>query len=175
MKNSEHFETRFKNNQPAVIAVFKDHNFLERTLSNLKENNFNNNDISIVMAKRGDVEEHANDYHLGKSAIQGLLGGMLTGALFNMLTGTKKGHSPFKSTVQWALYGGAIGSMGAPLIKYGISVRESKKLESYIKDKGIIISVYVDNPRELLVAKNILVTNGAVKIFNPYEEEFANI
>lgn len=175
MEPTEHFENRFEDNQPAVIAVFKDQGVLKKTLSDLIEKKFNYNDISVIATKSGDIKEYTDNYHLTKSATVGLIAGMLTGAVIGWLIEKRKDRGTINSVVKWSLYGGTIGGVSGTLMKYGISKRESKKMESYIKDRGIIVSVHVDNPKELLVAKNILVKNGAVKVNNPYLEKRATL
>ena len=179
MEHTEHFEKRFekrfKDNQPAVIAVFKDRSVLKKTLRELKESKFNNDDISVLAATREDISENSGNYHPEKGALIGLLAGMATGALTGWLAGQRKKDNPIMSAFKGSLYGGAIGGVSGAVIKYGIAKMESIKLKKFVKDKGIIISVHIDNPRDLLKAKNILVTNGAVKIANPYLDEFAQL
>lgn len=167
MEQTEHFENRFKDNQPAVIAVFEDQGIIKKILFDLKENKFDYDDISIIATARGDIKKYDDNYHLTESATAGLIAGMFTGAVIGWLIEKRKIRGSISSVVKWSLYGGTIGGVSEILMKYGISKIESKKMESYLKDKGIIVSVHVDNPKKLLVAKNILVKNGAVKINNP--------
>ncbi len=173
----EHLNRRFKKNQPAIIAVFKDHAHLEKTLDDLKNKKFSNEDISILMAKREDLKEVTYDHNARIGATSGMFTGITAGGILGWLAslnlfavpgaGPFIVAGPFVGAITGAALGGTVGTIAGALIGYGISEVEARKLESYVKDKGVIISVHVDDPREQLVAKNILVTNGAIKIHNP--------
>lgn len=177
----EHLDRRFKKDQPAVIAIFKDHTHLEKTLSELKEKHFSSEDVSILMAKREDLKEFSYNEEARKGATAGMFTGLAAGGILGWLAGLNMlvvpGAGPFVvagpmvSAIAGAALGGTVGSISGALIGLGISEIEAKRLESYVKDKGVIVSVHVDDPRELLVAKNIFVTNEAFKVLNPLEKK----
>lgn len=177
----EHLDRRFKKNQPAVIAVFKDHSHLEKTLDELKNKKFSSEDISILMAKREDLKDIGYDHNARIGATTGMFTGITAGGILGWLAslnifavpgvGPFIVAGPFVAAIAGAALGGTVGSIGGALIGYGITEYEARKLENFVKDKGVIVSVHVDDPREQLVAKNILVTNGAIKIHNPMEKK----
>jgi hypothetical protein len=112
-----------------------------------------------------------------ETADRGLNSGMAIGGVFGWLVGFEMfelpgigfilATGPIGAALTGIAIGGPIGRIGGALLSLGISKLETKKIEAAIKEKGIIVSVHVDDPRELMVAKNILVSNGAMKVFNP--------
>ncbi|MBC7539446.1 MAG: hypothetical protein H7281_11540 [Bacteriovorax sp.] len=180
----EHLDTRFKKVQPAVIAVFKDHNELEKILDELKKKNFNNEKISILAAKRKDFGKLSVDKNILENVAMGTVIGFAEGGILCWLAslsliaipgaGTFIAAGPFISAIAGATLGANVGFITGALVGFGISEVEAKNIENFIKDKGVIVSVHVDNPREQLVAKQIFVTNGAVKVFNPIGKKSAS-
>ncbi|MFA6239097.1 MAG: hypothetical protein WC635_17290 [Bacteriovorax sp.] len=169
--------TRAKQDKRAVTAIFKNQESLEKTLNELKARNFKTEDISILMAKHKDL--HNIDYNLLSRdvATTGLMYGLATGGILGWLVGLNiitipgvgffVAAGPLAGALTGLALGGTIGSISGALIGLGISKIEAQKLEKYVKEKGVIISVHSDDAKAQLLAKNILVINGAVKVFNP--------
>ncbi|MGZ3788930.1 MAG: hypothetical protein ACXVLQ_10420 [Bacteriovorax sp.] len=178
-----HLDNRFKKFQPAVIAVFKNHDLLEKTLEDLKKANFKNEDISLLTAKRSDLKKISYHENILEGVAAGTITGMAEGGILCWLAslsmvaipgaGTFIAAGPFISAIAGAALGANVGSIAGALIGFGATEMEAKKLEKYVKDKGVIVAVHVNDPKEQLMAKKILVTNGAVEIFNPSEKESA--
>lgn len=177
--------TNIKKNTPAITAFFRNQESLEKTLSDLKSKNFKQEDISILMAKHKDL--HTVDYNLMSRdiATTGLMAGFVSGGLVGWLVGLDiislpgigyfVAAGPLAGALTGIAIGGTIGSISGALIGLGISKMEAKKLEKYIKEKGVIISVHADDPKRQLIAKNILVLNGAIKVFNPPKKESSKL
>lgn len=170
----EHLDTEFKRVQPAVIALFKDLDFLKKILDDLKMANFKNKDISILTVKKKDL-----DKNILKGVETGLVVGVTEGGIFGWLVGLGViavpsagafiAAGPLVSAVAGAAIGANIGSIAGALIGFGIAEIEAKELEKYIKEKGVIVAVHLDDPKEQVKAKDILLSNNAIKVFNPLE------
>jgi hypothetical protein len=175
--------------QPFVIGLFKDHSTLENTLTELKESGFWSENIAILMSKHvfhnegsEGSEEHLK-FKAKDVATTGLITGVTTGGILGWLAsldtflipslGLMVAAGPLASALTGIAIGGTIGSLGGAFIYMGISKLQSKKMEDFVKDKGVIVSVHIDSPRELLMAKNILVRNNAVKIYDPPKKKLA--
>jgi len=175
MENS--LEYRFKKLQPAVIGVFREHGQMKKTLEDLRAKNFTNEDIKILKAKSSELY----DFSMGKEVLVGAHTGALVGiilgavacvlASFNIITlpgqQTWLEVGAFLSAVAGACIGANAGALAGLVVGYLITKAERKKIESYIEKRGVVISVHAVETKAQLVAKNILVSNGAVKIFNP--------
>jgi uncharacterized membrane protein len=175
----EHLDTQFKKIQPAVIAFYNNLDHLEKTLNDLKIANFKNEDISILTVKKKDLEKNILE-GVASGAITGATGGGILcwlvslGVLAIPGAGTFIAAGPFISAVAGAAIGGNIGTIAGALIGFGMAEVEAKELEKYIKDKGLIIAVHVNDPLEQAMAKRILVDNEALKIFDPLEKKGPN-
>ena len=170
-------DKKFKKKQPIIIALFKDHSTLEKTIQELNKNGFQKDNISILMAKPEDFQEHHLNRMAREAATTGLVTGITTGGILGLLAsldsfiipsvGIFLASGPLAIALAGIAIGGTVGSIGAAFISFGISKFESKNLEKYIKDKGVIIALHAEKLKEQLIAKNIFVANNAVKIFNP--------
>lgn len=172
----ENLDKQFKKVQPAVIAFFKDRDVLVKVLDELKLANFENDDISILTVKRKDV---------GKNVLEGVATGAITGlaeggilcwlASLGVIAipgaGTFIAAGPFISLIAGAALGANAGSIAGALVGFGMAEVEAKELEKFVKDKGLIVAVHATDRGDQLVAKDIFVTNGAIKVFEPLEKE----
>lgn len=176
------FNKKIKKNQDQVISVFKDQTTFEKTLNDLRDNEFQNEKIAIFMPKNEDFKIDRHNSNANEAATTGLVTGVVTGGIVGWLAGLNTfliprvglfvAGGPLASAITGVAIGGTIGSIGGALISLGLSRLESKGLENFIKDKGYIISVHIKNPREQLIAKNIFVKNGAIKIYERTEKAF---
>lgn len=181
----EHLDKRFKKIQPAVVAVFKNHDQLENILEELKAKNFRSEDISILAAKRKDLKKVSHEVDVLDNVETGLLAGVTAGGIFCWLAslsiitlpgaGVFIAAGPFISAIAGIALGANVGALTGVLVGFGVAEVEARRIEKYMKDKGVIIAVHVDDPRTQLEAKRIFVTNGAVEIFNPAEEQTSSL
>jgi len=175
MENS--LEYRFKRLQPAVIGVFREHEQMKKTLEDLHAKNFSNDDIKILKAKSSELYDFSMDKEILVGAHTGALAGIIIGAVacvlasFNIITlpgqQTWLEVGAFLSAVAGACIGANAGALAGLIVGYFVTKSERKRIEQYLEKRGVVISVHASEPKAQLVAKNILVSNGAVKIFNP--------
>lgn len=170
-------EYRFKKLQPAVIGVFREHNQLNKTLEELHAKNFANEDIKILKAKSSEIYEFNTHKEVLVGAHTGALAGLILGVISCVLASYNIIRIPGQQT--WmevgaflsAVAGGSIGvnagALAGVFVGYVVTRVERNRIEHYLEKRGVVISVHAEEPKEQLLAKNILVTNGAVKIFNP--------
>lgn len=176
------FNKKIKKNQHQVISIFKDQMTFEKTLNDLRDNEFQNEKIAIFMQKNEDLKIDRHNSNASEAATTGLVTGVATGGIVGWLSGLNTfliprvglfvASGPLASAITGVAIGGTIGSIGGALISLGLSRLESKKLEKFIKNKSYIISVEINTPREQLIAKNIFVKNGAIKIYDRPEKTF---
>lgn len=167
---------KFTANRPQVIGLFKNDSSLEKTLLTLRAKGFQSEDIAILMSKNEAFKNNFFDTRERQAASTGLVTGIAAGGILGWLAGLETfifprvglfiAAGPLASALAGIAIGGTIGSIAGAFISLGISKLESKKLARFIKEKGVIVSVSTSDPREQLLAKNILVINGALKIQN---------
>jgi hypothetical protein len=171
----EHLDTEFKKAQPAIMGFFKDLDLLTKILEDLKRANFKNEDISILTIKKKDFEKNILE-GVATGAIAGVTeGGILCwlvslGVITIPGAGTFIAAGPFVSAVAGAALGLNVGCIAGALIGFGVAEVEAKELEKFIKEKGLIVAVHVSDPKDLLKAKNVFLSNKAIKVFDPLED-----
>jgi|GEM_PF-766931 len=163
-------------NRPQVIGLFKNDSTLEKTLLTLRAKGFQSEDIAILMSKNEAFKDNFFDLKARQAASTGLVTGIAAGGILGWLVGLETfifprvglfiAAGPLASALAGIAVGGTIGSIAGAFISLGISKLESKKLATFIKEKGVVVSVSIKDPREQLMARNILVINGALKIQN---------
>lgn len=169
-------EYRFRKNQPAVTGVFKNHQDLDKTLRQLREKNFSNEAISIMKAKSSELYEFPISKDLLVGAHIGAIVGLIQGALLLVLVSLNIIHlpwsetfieiGPFLSAVAGGCLGINAGAIAGVFVSYIIVKVERSRIEHYLEKMGVVVSVHTNDSKEELIAKNVLVLNGAVKIFN---------
>lgn len=170
-------EYRFKKLQPAVIGVFREHEQINKTLDELHAKNFADEDIKILKAKSSELHEFNTHKEVLVGAHTGALAGLIVGVLACVLASYNFIRIPGQQT--WmeigaflsAVAGGSIGvnagALAGVLVGYFVARVERNRIAHYLEKRGVVISVHAEEPKAQLLAKNVLVTNGAVKIFNP--------
>lgn len=163
-------------NRPQVIGLFKNDSTLEKTLFTLRAKGFQSEDIAILMSKNEAFKAKSFDLKARQAASTGLVTGIAAGGILGWLVGLETfifprvglfiAAGPLASALAGIAIGGTIGSIAGAFISLGISKLESKKLAKFIEKNGVVVSIYINDPREQLMAKNILVINGAIKIQN---------
>lgn len=176
-------DRKSKTKQPLVIALFKDHSSLEKTITDLKDNGFWSENIAVLMSKRDELEDEQFKEKIRDVATSGLVSGIATGGILGWLAsldtfflpsvGLLVAAGPIASALTGIAIGGTIGSLGAAFVQLGLSKFHSRKLEHFVKNKGVIVSVHVEGLKEQLIAKNIFVNNGAIKIYNPMKDIYS--
>lgn len=168
---------RFKELQPAVIGVLKDHRNLDHTLDDLHRNNFEESTISVLETKTNDIKRIPKDRYVLDSIMRGLAVGFVEGAILGLLIALEiipvpEGSAfviagPIVSVAAGIAIGINVGGLTGAVLGVLTNRKVAKTYESLVKDKGVIISIHAEDPRRQLTAKNILVLNGAVEILNP--------
>ncbi len=170
-------EYRFKKLQPAVIGVFREQGQVKKTLSELHARNFANDQIKILKAKGRELYEFDTQKEILIGAHIGALAGLIIGVVACTLASFNIIHLPgqltwlqvgaFLSAVAGGCIGVNAGALGGVIVGFLVSKSERNRLEHYLEKRGVVISVHAEEPKRQLIAKNVLVSNGAVKIFNP--------
>ncbi len=166
---------------PIIIGLFKDNKTLEKTLHELRELGFWSEDIAIIANKHLVQKEGTEHKKTSEGATTGLVAGITAGGILGWLAsldtfflpsvGLMVAAGPLASALAGIAIGGTVGSLSGAFIKLGVSKFEAKRLEKFVKDKGIVISVHANNLKDQLLAKNIFVKNGATKIFNTIDKK----
>ena len=167
-----------------VYGIFPDQDSLDRAINILKSQNFINTDISILMHSKKATIDFAFEKHTKapEGATTGAATGAIAGGIFGWLIGIGTlaipGFGPFiaagpiMASIAGAGMGGTVGGVAGGLIGLGIPEFEALRYESYIRDGGLLISVYVDNPKWETRAKEIFEENGALSIATTSENKF---
>lgn len=172
-----------KKGKNSVFGIFKNRIALEEAISALKNQNFNNSDISVLMPTKEGTEKFAIEKNTKapEGAATGATAGVLGGGIFGWLVGAGAlaipGLGPFIAAgpIIAALAGagvaGTLGGVAGGLIGLGIPEIEAKKYESYVKNGSILLSVHVDDSEWEKKAKSILETHGAENIGTTSEKK----
>ncbi len=168
--------------EPAVIAVFEDDKQLKKTLDDLKNKNFNNEDISVLMSQKKDPHDFYKQ-KLIKGVETGAAIGIAEGGVLGLLAGLSlitipgagvfMAAGPFVSAITGATIGANTGAVAGVLVGYGLAKAEAKKIEKLVKENGMIVSVHVDDPAKQIIAKEVFSKNGATEIFSPLDKNQA--
>ncbi len=162
--------------QPAVTGIFKNQQSINRILEDLRDNNFQKDDIALVDSQ-DELRGITHVDYIPESIERGLVVAVIMGGIFGLLLGS--GLNSFPGDIftpagpvlsAWAGIGIGI-TIG---IFYGLFVgfMENRKVrqqyEKLFKDKGLLVSVHVHNKSEEILAKNVLAKDGAMKVISPY-------
>ena len=168
-------ETR-KKGKHSVFGIFQNKISLEEAINTLKNQNFNNSDISVLMPTKEGTEKFAFEKNtkapegIATGATAGVVGGGILGWLVGAGALAIPGLGPFIAAgpiiaaIAGAGVGGTLAGVAGGLIGLGIPEIEAKKYESYVKSGSILLSVHVDDSDWEKKAKSILETSGADNI-----------
>lgn len=175
MRNS--LEYRFRKFQPAVIGVFREQSQIKKTLSELHARNFAKDQIKILKAKGREIYEFNTKKEILVGVHTGALAGLIIGAVACTLASFNIIHLPgqltwievgaFLSAVAGGCIGVNAGALAGLIVGFLVTKSSHNRLLHYLEKRGVVISVHAEDPKQQLIAKNVLVSNGAVKIFNP--------
>ena len=160
----------------SVYGIFNDQFALDSAIDNLKAQNFKNTDISILIHKKIENNDLANEENskAPEGATAGVATGAFAGSIFGWLIGagilTVQGlgplvaAGPIMAAIAGASIGGTVGGVAGGLIGLGIPEHEAKKYEDLVKVGGLLISIHIDDDVWEEKALDILRKNGAVNI-----------
>ncbi len=148
----------------------------ETIIRNLKAAGFSGNDISVLMADKGDTKDFALEQNT--KAPEGAATGAGTGAVLGGTLGWLAGigalaipglgpfiaAGPILAALSGAAVGGTVGGLTGALVGMGIPEFEAKKYEGQVKSGNSLVSVHSDDSGETQRAKEIFVRAGATDI-----------
>lgn len=157
----------------SAFGIYTNRSSLEAGLQALKEANFRNEDISLLLPENVGSKDFAHEK--ATKAPEGAAAGATTGAVVGGVLGWLAGigtiaipgigpflaAGPIMTALAGLGAGGAVGGLTGSLIGLGIPEYEAKRYEGRIKKGGILISVHCDNSEWTRGAKNILERTGA--------------
>ncbi len=152
----------------AVYGIYPDRAALETGITALRDANFRNEDISVLVPENMGTKDFA---HVGASkAPEGTAAGAGTGAVLGGVLGWLAGigaiaipgigpfiaAGPIMAALAGMGAGGALGGITGALVGFGIPEYEAKRYEGRIREGGILISVHADDSDWARKAKEIL-------------------
>jgi hypothetical protein len=168
--------------QPVVAGIFSNQQSISRILADLRVNNFQKDDIALVYG-------HQHDELLGMTHVNHILGsiervlvvsvamggvlGLMLGSGINSFPGdifTPAG--PILSALAGIGIGTTIGIFYGLFVSFMQNGKIRRQFKSLIEDKGVIVSVHVNDRSEEILAKNVLVKDGALKVISPYGSKY---
>jgi hypothetical protein len=157
----------------SVFCIANSRSQAEKIVNRLKDEDFSNNDISVLFADKGTTHDFAHEKHTKAPegvAVGGGTGGVVGGALGWIAgigalaipgVGPFIAAGPIIAALSGAAIGAAIGGVAGGLIGLGIPEIEAKRYEGKLKQGNILISVHAENSAEITRAKNIFATGRA--------------
>jgi len=148
----------------------------DRIVSQLKDANFSNNDISVLFPDKESTRDFAHEKNtkapegaVTGASTGGVIGGALgwiagIGALAIPGVGPFIAAGPIMAALSGAAIGAAAGGIAGGLIGLGIPELEAKRYEGKVKAGNLLISVHTENSEEITRAKDIFTHAGAEDI-----------
>ncbi|MEN0059922.1 MAG: quinol:electron acceptor oxidoreductase subunit ActD [Bdellovibrio sp.] len=171
-----------KQGRKSIFGIFESRAALEDCITNLRAEGFRAEDVSVLMAEKGDTNTFAHEKGTKApegAAIGGGTGALLGGALGWLIgagaiatvpaLGPLVAAGPIMAALAGLGVGGAVGGVAGALAGIGIPEYEAKRYEQYVKDGGILLSVHVDDGEWKDKAERILETSGAKDISSSME------
>lgn len=149
---------------------------VETAMHHLKKAGFRSEDISVLMANRGETKDFAinNQTKAPEGAVAGTGTGAIVGGALGWLVGIGAlaipglgafiAAGPIMAAMSGVAVGGALGSLTGALIGMGIPEFEAKKYEGKVKEGSALISVHSDDIPSIDRAKEIFESIGASNI-----------
>jgi len=159
-----------------VLGIYKTRAEVEVCVNALKADGFVTSDISVLMPDSSGSQDfgHTKGSKAPEGAATGATTGLVVGGTLGLLAGIGAlaipGIGPFiaagpiMAALAGASVGGVVGGIGGALVGLGIPEYEAKRYEGYIKDGGILLSVFAANSEEVAKAKKCLKRSGASDI-----------
>jgi hypothetical protein len=157
----------------AVFGIYNDRLQAGQGVDALLDNDFRNEDISVLMPENVGTKEFAHEKHTKapEGATTGAGAGAAIGGTLGLLAGIGAlaipGVGPFiaagpiMGALAGAGTGGVVGGIIGALVGMGIPEYEAKRYEGMVKKGGILLSVHCDNSDWVKRAKDILESTGA--------------
>jgi len=157
----------------AVYGIYLNRPGVERAVDALKEADFRNADISVLLPESGGTKEFAveKETKAPEGAATGAGTGAVVGGALGWLVGIGllaiPGVGPFiaagpiMAALAGAGAGGLAGGIAGALIGMGIPEYEANRYEGRIKKGGILLSVHADDSDWKNKGKDILKRTGA--------------
>jgi hypothetical protein len=165
----------------AVFGIYQNVKQAERTVEDLLEAGYSNDDISVLLPDN----KGTRDFALDKStkAPEGTAAGVTTGGLIGGTLGLLAGigvlaipgigpliaAGPIVAALAGLGAGGAVGGIIGALVGMGIPEYEAKRYEGHIKAGGVLLSVHCDTSERIALAKDLLKHTGAQDIASSRE------
>jgi hypothetical protein len=159
-----------------VLGIYKTRAEVESAIDGLKSEGFVTNDVSVLMPDGNGSQDfgHTKSSKASEGAATGATTGVVVGGTLGLLAGIGAlaipGIGPFiaagpiMAALAGASVGGAVGGIGGALVGLGIPEYEAKRYEGYIKNGGILLSVFATSSGEVALAKKCLERSGASDI-----------
>ncbi len=154
----------------SVFCLSSSHEQVERIVSNLKNSNSPNNDISVLIPHHKLECDHEVGTTSTKCLLVGTGTGVVLGGSLGWIAGmgaiTIPGIGPLigAGPLIAALIGGTVGGIAGELIGMCVSENNANRYEEKIKEGNILISVHAERLEEIIRAKKIFMSAGAQEI-----------
>jgi hypothetical protein len=157
----------------SIHCTVNDQNQASQIVDSLKRAGFGSEDISILMADKGENRDFAEKHDT--KAPEGAATGAGTGALLGGGLGWLAGigtiavpgvgaliaAGPIMAAISGAALGGTLGGISGALIGMGIPDEEAAHYETRVKSGRALISVHAESAAEAERAREILNSSGA--------------
>jgi hypothetical protein len=169
----------------SVVCIATSRTQAEQIVLSLKDANFSNNDISVLMSDQQTTRDFAHEKNtkapegaVAGTTTGGLLGGGLgwlagIGALAIPGVGPLIAAGPIMAALSAAAIGAALGGIGGALIGMGFPEIEAKQYESKLAEGNVLISVHTEDSKEIDRAKQIFESHAAEDICEVGEAKVA--
>lgn len=160
----------------AVFGIISTPAQTERAVNLLLEAGFSSQDVSVLMPDHESTRAFA--HQRDTKAPEGVTAGATTGGVIGGTLGVLAGlgslaipgigpliaAGPLLAGLAGLGAGGAVGGLIGALVGMGIPEYEAKRYEGHVKKGGALLSVHCETPGEVLRAKEVLKSIGAVDI-----------
>ncbi|MGZ3773935.1 MAG: quinol:electron acceptor oxidoreductase subunit ActD [Bdellovibrio sp.] len=166
-----------KQGRKVVFGIFQTRESLDTCVSNLKQQGFRSEDVSVLLPGQGETQTIGHEK--GTKAPEGAVVGGGTGAILGGALGWLVGAGmiatipalgplvaagPILSLLTGLGVGGAVGGVTGALVGLGLPEYEAKRYEKFVKEGGLLLSVHVDDDNWEKKAKDVLESSGAKDI-----------
>lgn len=167
----------------SVICIAQSEDQAINIVTQLKNANFSNSDISALLPDKSGTKDFAHEQHTKApegATTGGVAGGVVGGALGWLAgigalaipgVGPFIAAGPIMAALGGAAVGGAVGGIAGALIGMGIPEYEAKRYEGKVRGGNILISVHTESSDEIKRAKEIFERAGAQDISSTGESD----
>jgi hypothetical protein len=165
----------------SVFGIYQTRTQAEDAVDTLLDNNFRQEDISVLMAENLGTKAFGHEKHTKapEAATAGAVTGGVLGGTIGLLAGLGTlaipglgpliAAGPIMAALAGIGTGGTVGGLIAGLVGMGIPEYEAKRYEGMIKDGNVLLSVHCDDSDWIRRAKDLLHTTGAQDISSTSE------